>query len=137
MTIALFVLQTRSFVVKVIVQRKSLMTALCNSLQAFNVVFQKAIDRAEPAEEVKFRVNNLIDCITFSVFIYTTRGLFEKDKLIFTAQVAFQVSDQRLSSLNPLRPNNDLSQTSHYNIKGVSVSEVMRIENMITQVHCY
>ena len=38
---------------------------------------------------------------------------------------------------NPLRPNNDLSQTSHYNIKGLSVSEVMRIENMITQVHCY
>ena len=55
------------------------------------MVFQKAIDKAEPAEEVKLRVNNLIDCITFSVFIYTTRGLFEKDKLIFTAQVAFQV----------------------------------------------
>ena len=35
---------------------------------------------------------------------------------------------------NPLRPNNDLSQTSHCNIKGVSVSEVMRIENMINQV---
>ena len=31
--------------------------------------------------------------------------------------------------LNPLRPNNDLSQTSHCNIKGLSVSEVMRIEN--------
>ncbi|XP_058960986.2 dynein beta chain, ciliary-like [Pocillopora verrucosa] len=61
------------------------------SLKAFNVVFQKAIDKAEPAEEVKIRVNNLIDCITFSVFIYTTRGLFEKDKLIFTSQVAFQI----------------------------------------------
>ena len=35
---------------------------------------------------------------------------------------------------NPLRPNNDLSQTSHYIIKGLSFSEVMRIENMITQV---
>ena len=33
---------------------------------------------------------------------------------------------------NPLRPNNDLSQTSHCNIKGLSVSEVMRIENMTT-----
>ena len=29
--------------------------------------------------------------------------------------------------------NSDLSQTSHCNIKGLSVSEVMRIENMITQ----
>ena len=40
-------------------------------------------------------------------------------------------------SINPLRPKNDESQTSHSNIKGVSVSEVMRIENMITQVQFY
>ena len=39
-------------------------------------------------------------------------------------------------SINPLRPNNDLSQTSHCNIKSLSVSEVMRIEN-ITQVQFY
>ena len=39
--------------------------------------------------------------------------------------------------LNPLRPNNDVSQTSHCNIKGLSVSEVRRIENMITQVQFY
>ena len=36
--------------------------------------------------------------------------------------------------INPLRPNSDPSQTSHCNIKGVLASEVMRIENMITQV---
>ena len=48
--------------------------------------------------------------------------------------------DQNILSqleLNPLRPNNDLSQTSHCNIKGVSVSEVMRIENKITPVKFY
>ena len=39
--------------------------------------------------------------------------------------------------INPLRPNNDLSQTSRCNIKGLSVSEVMRIDNMITQVRFY
>ena len=39
--------------------------------------------------------------------------------------------------VNPLRPNSDLSQTSLCNIKGLSVSEVMRIENMITQVQFY
>ncbi len=60
-------------------------------LQAFSVVFDKAIDRAEPAEEVKARVLNLIDCLTHSVFVYTTRGLFERDKLTFTSQMAFQV----------------------------------------------
>ena len=40
-------------------------------------------------------------------------------------------------TINPLRPNSDLSQTSHCNFKGLSVSEVMRIENMITQVQFY
>ena len=40
-------------------------------------------------------------------------------------------------AINPLRPNSDPSQTSHCNIKGLSVSEVMRIENMITQVRFY
>ena len=59
--------------------------------QAFSVVFEKAIDKSEPAEEVKQRVLNLIDCITYSVFVYTSRGLFERDKIIFTAQMAFQV----------------------------------------------
>ena len=59
--------------------------------QAFSVVFELAIDKAEVAEELKQRVANLIDCITYSVFMYTSRGLFEKDKLIFTAQMTFQV----------------------------------------------
>ena len=40
-------------------------------------------------------------------------------------------------TVNPLRTNNDVSQTSHSNIKGLSVSEVMRIENMITHVKFY
>ena len=61
------------------------------SLKAFSVVFQKAILKADPAEDVTSRVKNLIECITFSVFMYTTRGLFECDKLIFTSQMAFQI----------------------------------------------
>ena len=36
---------------------------------------------------------------------------------------------------NPLRLNSDLSQTSHCNTKVLSVREVMRIDNMITQVN--
>ena len=41
---------------------------------------------------------------------------------------------KRLYPLNPLRPNSDGSQISHCNIMDLSVSQVMRIENMITQV---
>lgn len=59
--------------------------------QAFSVVFQKAVLKAEPEEGLKQRVSNLIDSITSSVFQYTTRGLFECDKLTYIAQLAFQV----------------------------------------------
>lgn len=55
-------------------------------------MFGKAIERAEPAEDVKGRVLNLIDFITYSVYIYTSRGLFEKDKLIFVSQMCLTVS---------------------------------------------
>ena len=55
------------------------------------MVFHYAISKAKVAEDVKERVNNLIDSITYSVFMYTSRGLFERDKLTFISQVAFQV----------------------------------------------
>ena len=48
------------------------------------------------------------------------------------------VAEHKASNFfNPLRPNSDLNQTSHCNIKGLPVSEVMGIENMITQVKFY
>uniref|UniRef100_A0A7N8XCZ9 Dynein, axonemal, heavy polypeptide 9 like n=1 Tax=Mastacembelus armatus TaxID=205130 RepID=A0A7N8XCZ9_9TELE len=61
------------------------------SLKAFNVVFHKAVDIAEACVDVKSRVNTLIDCVTYSTFNYISRGLFERDKLTFAAQLAFQV----------------------------------------------
>jgi dynein heavy chain len=61
------------------------------SLNAYKVVFQSAINTAEPSEEIKERVTSLIDNITHRTYLYTTRGLFERDKLIFTAQMAFQI----------------------------------------------
>uniref|UniRef100_A0A8C0IA98 Uncharacterized protein n=1 Tax=Bubo bubo TaxID=30461 RepID=A0A8C0IA98_BUBBB len=61
------------------------------SLKAFHGVFEKAIQRTAPSDDVKQRVINLTDEITYSVHTYTARGLFERDKLIFLAQVAFQV----------------------------------------------
>src|SRR4029434_1449369 len=59
---------------------------VCVNAQSFSVVFEMAIMTTEPAEEVKQRVLNLIDEITYSVFMYTNRSLFEKDKLTFIAQ---------------------------------------------------
>lgn len=55
------------------------------------MVFHKAVAMAEASEDVQSRVNTLIDCVTYSTFNYISRGLFERDKLTFTAQLAFQV----------------------------------------------
>lgn len=80
------------------------------SLKAFSVVFQKAIAKAEPGETLDLRVTNLIDCITYSVFQYTSRGLFECDKLIFASQMTFQVG-----ALKMLFKAN--IECCHYNLK--------------------
>ncbi|RKO98183.1 hypothetical protein CXG81DRAFT_17063 [Caulochytrium protostelioides] len=61
------------------------------SLNAYKVVFQNAIARAEQVEDLKERVSALIVSITHMIFVYITRGLFERDKLIFAAQMTFQI----------------------------------------------
>lgn len=61
------------------------------SLKAFTVVFHKAIVMAVVAESINDRVLNLIDSITFCVYMYTSRALFEHDKIIFMAQMTIQI----------------------------------------------
>ncbi|CAK9799022.1 Dynein beta chain, ciliary [Anthophora plagiata] len=61
------------------------------SLKAFSVVFQNAIKFAEASEILTQRVGLLIDSITYLVFIYTSRGLFEADKLTFLCQMTIQI----------------------------------------------
>ena len=61
------------------------------SLKAFNTVFENAIKFAESADAFTKRVANLIDSVTYLIFTYTSRGLFESDKLIFLCQLTLQV----------------------------------------------
>uniref|UniRef100_A0A7N6BNC5 AAA+ ATPase domain-containing protein n=1 Tax=Anabas testudineus TaxID=64144 RepID=A0A7N6BNC5_ANATE len=61
------------------------------SLKAFNKVFKKAMKHAEWDEDVRTRVHTLIEAITYSVFLYTSQGLFERDKLTFLSHTAFQI----------------------------------------------
>ncbi|KAM6210848.1 LOW QUALITY PROTEIN: dynein axonemal heavy chain 11 [Sarcoramphus papa] len=61
------------------------------SLKAFNAVFHKAIKQAEKSRNIQCRISNLTEAVTYSTFLFTSQGLFEKDKLIFLAQTAFQI----------------------------------------------
>ena len=49
----------------------------------------RAIAITPAFENVAERVDNLIDTVTYETFKYTSRGLFEQDKLIFTALVGW------------------------------------------------
>ena len=94
------------------------------SLKAFSVVFDCAIQRAVMNDDVAIRVANLIDSITFQVFQYTTRGLFECDKLIFTSQMAFQILLMK-DEINP----SELDFLLRFPIQANQVSPVEFITN--------
>uniref|UniRef100_A0A4X2M255 AAA+ ATPase domain-containing protein n=1 Tax=Vombatus ursinus TaxID=29139 RepID=A0A4X2M255_VOMUR len=61
------------------------------SLKAFNTLFHKAIGQSGKAEDTQERISNLMESITYSVFLNTSQALFEKDKLTFLSQMTFQV----------------------------------------------
>ncbi|XP_047352693.1 dynein beta chain, ciliary-like [Vespa velutina] len=61
------------------------------SLKAFSVVFGNAIKFAELSDIIEKRVSYLIDSITYLVYVYTSRGLFESDKIIFLFQMTIQI----------------------------------------------
>ena len=57
------------------------------SLDTFNYMFLKAIAKTKKAESLDDRCKNLMSTITYVIFAYVTRGLFEKDRLIFSSQL--------------------------------------------------
>jgi len=61
------------------------------ALSGFMRVFSKAIARAEPSEDVAQRVKNVTENVTYTLFAYTSRGLFARHKLTFAAQLTFKI----------------------------------------------
>ncbi|CAF0866110.1 unnamed protein product, partial [Didymodactylos carnosus] len=71
------------------------------SLKAFKSVFLKAIDRTEQNEDIRIRIENLVNTITFASYSYIGRGLFEEHKLIFTMQLLLQILSDK-GELDPV-----------------------------------
>lgn len=61
------------------------------SLDSFVTFFVKSIFKAKPAETVDGRVLNLRDALRMTIFTWVSRGLFERHKLIFLSQLAFNL----------------------------------------------
>uniref|UniRef100_A0A8C4MX33 Dynein axonemal heavy chain 11 n=1 Tax=Equus asinus asinus TaxID=83772 RepID=A0A8C4MX33_EQUAS len=71
------------------------------SLKSFNMLFHKAIAQADKVEDMQGRISVLMESITYAVFLYTSQALFEKDKLTFLSQMAFQIL-LRKKEIDPL-----------------------------------
>jgi len=61
------------------------------SLDTFNYMFTKALVKATPADGEADRCKNLMASVTYVIFSYVTRGLFECDRLTFSSQLGFRI----------------------------------------------
>ena len=65
------------------------------SLYQFFWLLHMLIDNAPKAQLLKDRVQNIINTLTYKVYRYINRGLFEKDKIKFQANGLIKNPDQR------------------------------------------
>ncbi|EPQ11489.1 Dynein heavy chain 11, axonemal [Myotis brandtii] len=61
------------------------------SLKAFSVLFHRAMEQADRVGDTQGRISVLMESITHAIFLHTSQALFEKDKLTFLSQMAFQI----------------------------------------------
>jgi len=61
------------------------------SLQQFLDLFDYGIDKSTKTQLVKDRVANIIGCMTYKVYRYMNRGLFERDKVTFKLQMCLKI----------------------------------------------
>ena len=62
-----------------------------SSLLQFSKLFEISIDTAPKSQLTKDRVNNIIQTLTYKVYRYVNRGLFEKDKITFLLMACLRI----------------------------------------------
>jgi dynein heavy chain, axonemal len=61
------------------------------SLAQFTQLYEQAIDRSERASMPSKRIQNIIDYMTYEIYLYVQRGLFERHKLLFALMIANKI----------------------------------------------
>jgi len=75
-----------------------------NSLQFVKTLFNKAIDASPPGDTFEDRLKSLITVITQLIFTNISRGLFERDKLIFSFLICTSI-DRNTGKIKPVSWN--------------------------------
>lgn len=61
------------------------------SLAQFNQLYELSIDRSEKANMPSKRINNIIEYMTYEIYLYIQRGLFERHKIIFALMLTNKI----------------------------------------------
>jgi dynein heavy chain len=61
------------------------------SLKQFQVIFQQSFDDAETSNVLQQRVDNIIETLTYIVYRYINRGLYEKDRQLFVFVITTKI----------------------------------------------
>uniref|UniRef100_A0A2C9KAC4 Dynein heavy chain coiled coil stalk domain-containing protein n=1 Tax=Biomphalaria glabrata TaxID=6526 RepID=A0A2C9KAC4_BIOGL len=61
------------------------------SLIQFLVLFDESMARSKPNFNTQKRISNIIEYLTFAVWVYTTRSLYNQDRQLFTLLLAVKI----------------------------------------------
>jgi len=70
------------------------------SLEAFTGFFFKAIEKTEDNDDDDVRVNELVKVIRITIYQWVSRGLFERHKQIFLAQLTFRLMQKKVLDID-------------------------------------
>ena len=62
------------------------------SLAQFNELYELSIDQSEKANMPSKRITNIIEYMTYEIYLYIQRGLFERHKLLFALMLTNKIS---------------------------------------------
>ena len=61
------------------------------SLAYYTLLFQRCINESEKSNDLETRLHNIIDYASLVIYENICRGLFEKDKILFSSSICFQI----------------------------------------------
>ena len=64
---------------------------LQTSLAQFNELYELSIDQSERAVLPAKRIHNILEHMTYEIYLYIQRGLFERHKLVFALMLANKI----------------------------------------------
>ena len=66
-------------------------SSIIHTRTQFNQLYEQAIDRSDKANMPSKRIHNIIEYMTYEIYLYIQRGLFERHKIIFALMLTNKV----------------------------------------------